>query len=199
MRTSAPGLAPIFRSEAQLQILGELYVGAARTWTITALAERIGEPISTTAREVNRLAAAGIVTITAQGRNKLVGPNWSLPWAGPLAALLDRTIGPLYLLSEALTGVDALTQAWIYGSWAARHTGHPGPAPRDIDVVLVGDDLSRYSVVAATSSVADQVGVEVNPYLVSTGEWTRPRPDSFVAQVQAGPLVQVPLLSDDDA
>ena len=113
MRTSAPALAPIFRSETQLQILGELYVGPDRTWTISALAARIDEPLSTTAREVNRLADAGIITITAQGRNKLVGPNWLLPWAGPLAAWLDRTIGPLYLLSDTLAGIDGLDQAWI--------------------------------------------------------------------------------------
>ena len=193
MRTSAPGLAPIFRSETQLQILGELYVGPDRAWTISALAARINEPVSTTAREVNRLAEAGIVTITAQGRNKLVGPNWVLPWAGPLAALLDRTIGPIYLLGEALSGIEGLLEAWIFGSWAARHAGNPGPAPRDVDVVVVGDNMSLYSVIDATSAVADQVGVEVNPYLVSTEEWSQPEPDSFVARIQTGALSPIPL------
>jgi hypothetical protein len=67
--TSAPALLPLFRSEAQLAILGTLYVGPYRYWTISALANYIGQPVSTTHREVARLDAAGIVTVTAEGRN----------------------------------------------------------------------------------------------------------------------------------
>jgi len=184
---------PLFRSETQLGILGTLYVGPDRYWTISALAERLDQPLSTTAREVGRLADAGIVTVTAEGRSKLVGPNWELPWAGALARLLDQTIGPLALLGEALAEVDGLEEAWIFGSWAARHEGVPGRAPRDVDVLLVGDNLSRFDIAAVTNRVADRVGVEVNPHLVSSEEWQHPAPDSFVAGLKSGPLVAVPL------
>ena len=196
MRTSAPGLIPLFRSEAQLHLLATLYVGPDRYWTITALAHRLDEPVSTIAREVNRLADSEIVTITAEGRNKIVGPNWHLPWAGALASLLDQTIGPLALLGEALKEIGGLSEAWIFGSWAARHQGTPGPSPRDVDVILVGDNLSRYAVAEATNRVADRVGLEVNPYLVTVGEWRYPIPNSFVADVKVGSLVPVLLHSD---
>ena len=111
MGTSAPPLLPLFRSEAQLAILGTLYVGPYRYWTISTLAEYIGQPVSTTHREVARLDAAGIVTVTAEGRNRVVGPNWQLPWAGALVSLLDQTIGPLALLTEVLAEVAGLDEA----------------------------------------------------------------------------------------
>jgi hypothetical protein len=190
--TSAPPLLPLFRSEAQLAILGTLYVGPYRYWTISALAEYIGQPVSTTHREVARLDAAGIVTVTAEGRNRVVGPNWQLPWAGALVSLLDQTIGPLALLTEVLAEVAGLDEAWIVGSWAARHQGTPGPPPRDVDVLLVGDGMSRFAVAEATAKVADRAGVEVNPYLLSEEEWRQPAEGSFVAEFKAGPLVAVP-------
>jgi hypothetical protein len=168
--TPAPPLLPLFRSEAQLAILGTLYVGPSRYWTITALAEYIGQPVSTTHREVARLDAAGIVTVTAEGRNRVVGPNWQLPWAGALTSLLDQTIGPLALLTEVLVEVDGLNEAWIFGSWAARHRGTPGPPPRDVDVLLVGEGMSRFAVADATAKVADRAGVEVNHYLLTEEE-----------------------------
>jgi predicted nucleotidyltransferase len=193
VRTSAPGLLPIFRSEIQLAILATLYVGPDRRWTITALAADLDQPTSTTAREINRLADAAIVTITAEGRNKLVGPNWQLPWARSLARLLDQTVGPLALLSETLSRLDGVAEAFIFGSWAARYHGEIGPAPRDIDVLVVGDRISRFDIVDATSSVSDRVGVEVNPYVVNVDEWQNPDTDSFLASVKTKPLVKIPL------
>ena len=121
--TSAPPLLPLFRSEAQLAILGTLYVGPYRYWTISALAEYIGQPVSTTHREMARLDAAGIVTVTAEGRNRVVGPNWQLPWAGALVSLLDQTIGPLAILTEVLVESPGLTKL-------VAHRGGGGPVGR---------------------------------------------------------------------
>lgn len=132
------------------------------------------------------------MTVTAEGRNRVVGPNWQLPWAGALVSLLDQTIGPLALLTEVLAEVAGLDEAWIVGSWAARHQGTPGPPPRDVDVLLVGDGMSRFAVAEATAKVADRAGVEVNPYLLSEEEWRQPAEGSFVAELKAGPLVAVP-------
>ena len=192
MGTSAPPLLPLFRSETQLAILGTLYVGPYRHWTISALAEHIGQPVSTTHREVARLGSAGIVTVTAEGRNRVVGPNWQLPWAGALTSLLDRTIGPLALLADVLAEIAGLEEAWIFGSWAARHQGTPGPPPRDLDLLLVGEGMSRFAVAEATAKAADRAGVEVNPYLLSEDEWRQPAEGSFAAELKSGPLVEVP-------
>ena len=193
MRTSAPALLPLFRSGTQLAILGTLYVGPDRCWTITALAEHVDQPVSTVAREIGRLDDAGIVTVTAEGRNKLVGPNWELPWALALSSLLDQTVGPLALLSEALGLLEGIEEAFIFGSWAERYQGARGSAPRDIDLLVIGDHLSRFAVVDATNAVADRAGVEVNSYLASIDEWNAPEPDSFLADVQTKSLVPVPL------
>jgi DNA-binding transcriptional ArsR family regulator len=193
MRTSAPGLLPLFRSEAQLVVLGAIFTAGEKRWTISALAEHLHLPISTTSREVGQLAQAGILTTIKEGRNTLVSPNWDLPWARTLAALLDQTIGPQALISQALHGIKGVEEAWIFGSWAARQSGEVGPAPRDIDLLLVGDDINRFQVADALDDVSRRVGVEVNPHTVAVSEWRHPAAGSFVEDLKHVPLVRVPL------
>ncbi len=57
---------------------------------------------------------------------------------GLLAALMAVTFGPAPVLRELLAGVPGVPEAWIYGSWAARYAEQPGPAPKDVDVLIVG-------------------------------------------------------------
>jgi predicted nucleotidyltransferase len=138
---------------------------------------------------------AGILTTIKEGRNTLVSPNWDLPWATTLAALLDKTIGPQALIAEDLKGMKGIEEAWIFGSWAAREAGQVGPAPHDIDLLLVGDDINRFDIADALDEVSRRVGVEVNPYAVSVSEWHDPAAGSFVEDIKRAPLVRVALVA----
>lgn len=172
--------------------MGALFAGADRVWTVPALAAHLGLPYPTTAKEINHLRSAGIAVVEVEGRNRRVVANWGLPWALDLARLLDKTVGPLGILAEALPGLAGLDQAWIFGSWARRYHGEVGSAPRDIDVVLVGDvnELDAYVV---ADRVAEAAGVPVNPYFVSLGQWESPEETSFVNEIKGGAIVRVPM------
>jgi DNA-binding transcriptional ArsR family regulator len=122
---TAPGLLPLFRSETQLEVLGLLYAGPARSWTISEIASQLRLGLPTVSREANRLADAGILRISTVGRTRVVSANWGLSWAEPLAQLLDRTIGPLAQLSEALSEFPSIHSAWVYGSWPSATTASP--------------------------------------------------------------------------
>ncbi len=54
MRTEAPLLAPIFRSDGQARILSELLIGGGQL-SVTELAARVGLAYPTVHREVGRL------------------------------------------------------------------------------------------------------------------------------------------------
>jgi predicted nucleotidyltransferase len=43
------------------------------------------------------------------------------------------------VLPEALCAVEGIEKVFVYGSWAARYHGEPGPVPNDVDVLVVGD------------------------------------------------------------
>jgi len=193
MRTSAPSLLTLFRSQAELELLGELFVGSGQPRSVSTLARRVGVPVPTAARELARLEEAGIVVARMEGRNKLMSANWELPWALDLVRLLDKTVGPRSLLTEALRGVRGIEEAWIFGSWAARYRGEAGRAVRDIDVLLVGDDIDVLAATGAADDVSERVGLEVNPIYVKPKDWKNPGSESFLARLRERPLVQLDL------
>ena len=57
MRTKAPPLLPIFRSELQGRLLALLYADPSRGWTISELAAALSVHVATVQREVERQTA----------------------------------------------------------------------------------------------------------------------------------------------
>ena len=69
VRSQAPLLAPLFRSEAQALLLSELLL-PGEEMSMTNLAERVGLPYPTVHREVARLLDAGLLVDRRVGRTR---------------------------------------------------------------------------------------------------------------------------------
>jgi predicted nucleotidyltransferase len=126
------------------------------------------------------------------GRNTLVSANWDLPWARELRSILVQTVGVLGRLAEALRTARGIREAFVFGSWAARHGGEPEPPPRDIDVLVIGDASLR-SVRQACRPLEAQLRVDVNPVVVDVERSESADPDPFLVQVRSEPLAAIPL------
>lgn len=190
MKTPAPALLPLFRSQHQLVLLGEICLGPEPDLSIAELAHRTGIPGPTVSREVSRLADHGVVLTRRRGRMVLVQANKDLPWAVELRSILAQTIGPLGLLQEALSGLEGAEAVFVFGSWAERYRGEVGPFPRDVDVLVVGT-VDRPRLHAACRLVEKSLRVEVNPAVVTAEEWAAREPESFVDTVKSRALVVV--------
>ena len=109
------------------------------------LAAAIEADPGNTAREVVRLERGGVLTSRRVGRTKLVRANTAAPFYRPLHDLVTVVMGPVSVLAGRLAPVEGIVFADIFGSWAARYRGEKGPAPADIDLLVVGspdrDDL----------------------------------------------------------
>lgn len=188
---SAPALLPLFRSDQQLRLVNVLFTEATEPIAINELAQRAEVAQSTASREVARLVEHGILRVTSVGRNTLVSANWSLPWAKDLKSILVQTIGIIGQLSVALSDVNGIEAAYVYGSWAARHAGEPGPPPADIDVAIVGTvPLSKAR--AALRVVESGQHVEINPVVLDHDRWNARKPEPFIKQIKSRPLVVIP-------
>jgi predicted nucleotidyltransferase len=172
-------------------LLGVLFAPEAEPMSVGELAERAGVAQATASRELARFHEHGIVVDEHVGRTRLVRANRDLPWSADLQALLAKTVGVPALLAEALSSVDGVREAWVFGSWAERYAGTPGPPPRDIDVLVVGS--ARLSAVRRVCrQVEAEVGLEINPVVLSAPEWEA-ADDAFTKTVRSGALVSVPL------
>lgn len=192
MRTTAPTLAPMFRSDAQLRILGELYCGSKDAYTLSELAAAADTSAPTAGREVELLRSNGIASVApGPGRSKLVSANWDLPWASDLRRILVHT-GGLVPALERLLGQDSrIEAAYIFGSWARRYRGESGHFPRDIDLVVV-TDTSQFELDIPWNGVAGELGIELNPIYRPTG--FDPTTDSLVS---TSPIVELDLTASN--
>jgi hypothetical protein len=191
-------LLPLFRSDTQLGVLTELFCGVDRELMISELADRLALPLSSVAREVHRLEVADVVRLRRRGRAQFVSPNRGLSWAGPLTELLDRTTGPAAAVAEAFGLVKRADRVWIYGSWAERYHGEAGPAPHDIDVLVVGTP-SALAVSRAAHAAERRTHIPVNATVVAPEDWDQPERDSFLATVKRRPLVELTVPKESDA
>jgi DNA-binding transcriptional ArsR family regulator len=191
MRTSAPAAAPIFRSDQQMRILAALFERRGVELSVSELAHATGVAVATASREVERLEEHGIVRSRNVGRSRFVSANWDLPWADALATILAHTAGLPARLADVLRQVRGIRQAFVYGSWAARHAGEAGPAPRDIDLLVVGD--ARLDALRkALRGLERELSLEVNPVVVTEDEWSGSA-SSLLVELRSRPIFELDL------
>jgi predicted nucleotidyltransferase len=197
VRAAAPPLLPIFRSRLQGQLLALVLADPARRWTVDELADRTGEPYQTVATELRRLQQAELLEATTVGRTKLLSANEANPYLRPLSQLATMTFGPPTVIGEEFASIGGIDAIYVYGSWAARYHGEPGPPPNDIDVLVIGSP-DRDEVYDAARRAQQRLGREVNVTQRTREQWDTAT-DGFSAQVRNSPMVEVPYPRNHDA
>ena len=193
MRTTPPALLPLLRSQAQADLLALTLLHAESEFTLTEAAERIGSSVKAVHQEANRLVTAGLLAERRIGRARLLRAATDHVLFEHLTGLLALTYGPLPVLSQALSPIEGVLEAYIYGSWAARYRGEPGPPPNDVDVLVVGD-VDPDALFEVASDAREVLLREVNIHNVSRARWSEePCTDPFLLHVKQRPLVQLQL------
>jgi predicted nucleotidyltransferase len=191
MRSGSPPLLPLLRSRVQGDLLALLYLHPDRDYSLTEAAGLIDASVKTVHTEAARLSAAGFINDSRRGNVHLIRAATGTPISRPLTDLLAVTYGPQPVLTDLLRNAEGITHAFIYGSWAARYLGEPGPVPNDVDVLVVGtidpDDLDEIARAAQS-----RLGRPVDIRRVRPAAWASPDPaDPFLTAVRSRPLVQL--------
>lgn len=187
MRTKAPLLAPIFRSEGQARLLSTLLLTDDEL-SLTDLAARAAVAYPTAHREVARLMDAGILSERLVGRTRLIRASTQSPLVRPLREIVTIATGPAVMLTEELAHIDRVDSAFLYGSFAARLLGVAGPAPQDIDVMVLGEPDVE-AVYEACARIEAAVHRPVNPTILTPTEFAAQ--SAFLDTVRSGPVVAV--------
>lgn len=195
MRTSTPLLAPYLRSDAQAELLAVLLGRPDQAHSIAELARRTGVPRSVAHKEVSRLVTGGVLVDERVGRARLVRANLDYHLIEPLTQIITSTHGPVSVLTELLDDVPGIAHAYVYGSWAARHKGHGGPPPGDIDVLVVGEQIPRAELNEAAAAAEKRLRMPVDIVKVTPKTWSDGR-EPFIRTVQDRPLVELVVRDD---
>jgi DNA-binding transcriptional ArsR family regulator len=189
MRREGSALLPILRSEHLARLLAELLLHPEEERSLTDLSRSLGVALSTIHQDAGRLVTAGIVSQRMVGRTRLLRANTASRLFRPLTDLLLVTYGPAAVVGDEFVNLPGLRSVHIFGSWAARYLGEPGPAPRDIDVLLVGK-VSHLAAEAAARRAEERLRMPVNHVIATNRRWGD-MTDALMAQIHASPLVTV--------
>lgn len=196
MKTLPSALTPFVRSDAVGALLAETLGHPDQEFSLAELGRRTGVSGPVVHREVNRLVEAAVLTERTEGRNRLVRADLDHPLYAPMREIIDATYGPVPVLREALASVSGVERALVYGSWAARRTGEPGPFPGDIDVLVIGE-ASRRDVSRAGGSAEERLDMPVSITRLTREEWEAPEPTPFVATVRSRPVIDLEIGAAD--
>lgn len=180
----------------QQRVLGLLFGQPVRRFQSAELIRLAAGGTGAVHRQLQRLADAGLVTVTRDGNQKYYQASTSTPIFGELHGLIVKTIGVVDPLRAALSPiVKKIHLAFVFGS-VAKGTER---GDSDLDLLVVTDDLSYAEVYAALEPAERTLGRTINPTVFTRREWRtkRAKKDSFTARIRSQPRLYV--IGNDDA
>jgi uncharacterized protein len=173
----------------QQQVLALLYGQPERSFYTKEILRLTGMGVATIKRELDRMLAAGILSMNKVGNQHHYQANPECPIYNELLGIVKKTIGITGVLRAVLAPLTKkITLAFVFGSVASGKER----AGSDIDLLLVG--TARYTdVVNALYPAQELLGREINPKLYSGKEWAHLKrsSDPFFKELMAQPQLDV--------
>lgn len=139
-------------------------------------------------RELENLAAAGLVNVKQVGNQRRYQANQEAPFFAELRSIILKTFGLADVLREALKPIaKQIHVAFIYGSIAKQED----TASSDIDLMLVGNNLTYADVFQRLEKAEVQLGRKINPTFYSALEWSSKykKNNNFVIKILKQPKI----------
>jgi len=154
-------------SRLRAKLLGWLLTHPDERYFVRQLTTLIHEDSTNLSRELARLGKMGIVTSTAEGRQKYYQANAGCPVFADLRSLVIKTTGVADVLRAALKPLgNRIVLAFIFGSFARGGQGRGS----DVDLMVVGD-AEFGEVVSALSQAQATLAREINPTVYGADEF----------------------------
>ncbi|MFC5323938.1 nucleotidyltransferase domain-containing protein [Bradyrhizobium oligotrophicum] len=175
-------------SSTQQRVLGLLFGNPERSFYTSEIVKRTRAGTGAVERELSRLLRSGLVSVSKVGNQKHYRADRESPVYEDLRGLVLKTFGLSEPLREALASyAEKIDAAFVYGSVAKR----TDTARSDIDVMVIGDDLSYTDLFAAFQQAETILGRQVNPTFLSRDDWRRKlaQKDSFIDKISMQPKI----------
>mgnify|MGYP001121888116 CR=1 FL=1 len=141
-------------------------------------------------RELEGLTKAGILTKLVEGRQTYFHVNKENAAFDELQGLIRKTFGVPRIVETCLRPLaKQIRLAFIYGSFASGKE----TAQSDVDLMIVGDNISLDDVVPVLADAQRELRREMNPTVYNSDEFARKLAEKshFVSQVVAGTKIFV--------
>ena len=173
----------------QQRVLCLLYTRPERSFYTNEILRSTGMGVATIKRELDRMVAAGILTLRRQGNQHHYQANPDCPIYQELLSIVRKTFGVVDVLRQALDPLaDRIDWGFVFGSVASGKES----ANSDLDLMLIGD-ISFAEAVTALHSVQETLSREINPKVYRSDEWKQllKKKEAFINEVLVKPRLDV--------
>lgn len=161
------GIADALFTKVQQRVLTVLFGNPGRSFYANEIIALAGSGTGAVQRELGRLEAAGLVTLTRIGNQKHYQANASAPVFEELRGLVLKTCGLADILRAALAPLAGqIITAFVYGSIAKGED----TAKSDVDLMVLSNTLSYADLYAVLEGATNQLGRTANPTLYKPQE-----------------------------
>lgn len=165
-----PSIADVLFSGVQQRVIGLLFGQSDRSFYANEIQRLAKTGRGALQRELARMTASGLITLTVIGQQKHYQANKDSPIFNELRGIAIKTFGLSDILRLALAQFSQeIILAFIFGS-VAKNTD---TAASDIDVMVIADGLSYSVLFEALTKAEEALGRKVSPTLYSTEEFNK--------------------------
>ena len=178
----------------QKKVLSLLYGQPEKSFYTKEIIRLTGMGVATIKRELDRMLASGILSLTIIGNQHHYQANADCPIYFELLGIVKKTFGVTGVINHALYPLrENICWAFIFGSVASGKE----TSASDIDVMIIGD-IKFSDAVNALYAAQETLGREINPKIYRKEEWTQMlnNKDAFIKDVLSKPRMDV--LGDDN-
>ena len=156
-------LAEILSSRIRVEIFRLLFGADNAALHMREIERKSGFTIGTVQRELHKLVKLDLIKKTKDGNRTYYQANKGNPIYQDIFNIVQKTVGSIFLLKEALSQSTEIEFAFIFGSFAAgKENSHS-----DIDLMVIGN-LGLRNVVSLLSGISEKTGREINPHVLGT-------------------------------
>ena len=177
-------------TDSQAKVYLWIFGQPERSYHLSELRRLTGLGSASLQREINRLVVAGLANSALKGNQRQISANRQSPLFKELSDLTRKVMGAAALLTEALLPIERKIEiAFLYGSVAKQSDN----AESDIDIMIVGSDLTLSDLLGQLLPVEEMLCRKVNPTCYTVGEFKKrlSDTDSFVNKVLSQPIIQL--------
>ena len=171
-------------TKAQQKVLALLFGQSDRSFYLNEVVRHAAMGKGVISRELTKLCEAGLLVVTKQGNQNHYQANAAASIFNELKQIVTKTMGVAGVLQQGLAEIlPQMESAFIYGS-IAKGNAH---AASDVDVMLVGDNISYSQIMALLEPIEVQLQRKVNPTIYTPAEFAErlAQGQSFLSKVMS--------------
>ena len=171
-------------TKAQQKVLALLFGQTDKSFYLNEVVRHAAMGKGVISRELSKLCAAGLLVVTKQWNQNQYQANQHAHIFNELKQIVKKTMGVAGALQLGLAALlPQLEHAFIYGS-IAKGEEHAGS---DVDVMLVGENLSYTQILELLEPVEAQLQRKINPTIYTPIEFAErlAQGQSFLSKVMA--------------